>query len=267
MLLTSIIEFLFPRICIVCNNRLDTEEHILCTQCKESLPLTNWWKNEDYNKLYRPDDKLFKEIRDKSQIKDLPTKTTKDKKELFEENPLAKKYWGRCNINKAMAFMKFAPKTNISKIVYSFKYNKRDDVARYMGELMGKHLNEFGFFEGIDCIVPVPITFMREKSRGYNQSLELAIGLNRNTGITIVNDSLKRVKFKVSQTKISGVERKENIEGAFKLTDYSYILKNKHILLIDDVITTGSTTLECCKELQKIQGTKISILSLGIATI
>lgn len=268
MLLRSLLDFLFPRFCEVCGTRLEIEEKVICCACNDSLPRTLWWKNNDYtNKPYKPNDNIFKEITDRSLILGSNTKAPKDKAQLFEENLLAQKYWGRANVVNAMSYMKYEPKSNIAKLVYAFKYQQKDYVAVFLGEQIGKELGMAGFFEGIDFIVPVPLTRKREQKRGYNQCVEIARGISKVTGIKTEERILKRVRFNKSQTKVSGLSRQSNIEGAFALDKKASNAQNSHILLLDDIITTGATTIECCKVLQKIQGVRISVLSLGIVTI
>lgn len=268
MLLHSILDFIFPRFCEICKKRLEIEENVICTSCLECLPKTKWWINErPTKKKYRPDDNIFQEEENKELILDVSEWKEKDRKQLFEENILAQKYWGRVTVTRAMSFLKFAPKTQTANLVYAFKYEQKDDVARFMGKMMGQELGNVGFYEGIDYIVPVPLTLKREMTRGYNQCTELAKGISSITGIKIAERILKRTHFKKSQTKLDGIARKTNIEGAFALDKKAGLVANSHILLVDDIITTGATTIECCKVLQKIQGIRISILSLGIVSL
>ena len=180
---------------------------------------------------------------------------------------MATLYYGRIDIERAMAFLKFSPKTRTANLVYDFKYHRKPYIAFYLGEMMGKELIESGFFKNIDYIIPVPITKQRMYEREYNQSYELSRGINKVTKIPIEANILRRKSFSVSQTKLNEIERAENIKGVFTLKNNHQKLCNKHVLLIDDIITTGATTLECSKVLKSIQGIRISILSLGFVTI
>lgn len=119
-----------------------------------------------------------------------------------------------------------------------------------------------GFFDGIDIIIPIPLTRKREWNRGYNQSEEIAKGISRYTKIPIVTNAVKRTRFTQSQTHLKSEQRKQNVENAFKLLKPS-LIKGKHILLVDDIITTGATAYSCAKELQKAGNITFSIISAG----
>ena len=131
-----------------------------------------------------------------------------------------------------------------------------------MGRLLAKELQRADFFDGIDGIIPIPLTRKRYRQRGYNQSYEIAKGVSEVTGLPIYNDAVQRTNFKGSQTHRWRWDRIENVESAFKLTNAERIA-GKHILLIDDVVTTGATMISCAKELSKAGNVKFSTLSLG----
>ena len=263
MLLNSILNFLFPRYCEICEAPLEAEQKFICINCNDSLPRTRWWEKRNTPVVkYKEDDNIFKEIKHGS----LSINRRKEY-DSFTENKLATLYYGRIDIERAMAFLKFSPKTKTANLVYGFKYYNKPYIAYYLGEMMGKELMESGFFKNIDYIIPVPITKHRMYEREYNQSYELSRGINKETKIPIEANILKRKRFSVSQTKLNEVERAENIKGVFTLNRNYRKLCNKHVLLIDDIITTGATTLECSKVLKSIQGIRISILSLGFVTI
>ena len=132
-----------------------------------------------------------------------------------------------------------------------------------MGRMVATELQRDGFFDGIDEIVPVPLTKERLRQRGYNQSEEIAKGINEITGLPINKDAVKRIVFKGSQTRRSRWDRQENVEYAFKLT-HGEPIAGKHLLIVDDVVTTGATIIACAKELVKASNVKISVLSLGL---
>ena len=265
MFVKAIIDFLFPRYCEMCNERLEVDDDVICQNCYKALPRTKWWLNIDYTKeKYKDDDNIFHEIEDRET---LFANEPKKKENLFTDNVLAKKFYGRITIEKAMSFMKFLPKSDSAKLVYEFKYHDKPHIAYYLGLTMGKELVESGFFKDIDYIIPVPITKHREHKRGYNQSMELSKGISHVTKIPVLNKVIKRTSFQSSQTTLNQIQRQENINGAFKLDSKYMSANNKHVLLVDDVITTGATTIECCRVLQKIQGIKTSVLSLGIVTL
>ena len=264
MLLKSILDFLFPRYCEMCGERLSVNQPFICHQCDEKLPRTLWWRNSNpIVERYRPDDVIFQEIDDRESI---ITEKTKSVSNPFTENELAMRLYGRADIERAMSFIKYVPKSKSAQLVYGFKYHDKPFIASLLGEMMGKELGDVNFFSGIDYLLPMPITKKRKRKRGYNQSTELAKGISKVTNIPVAEDVIKRDFFVQSQTKLDSIGRMENIEGAFTLCKKSHNVSNKHVLLIDDVITTGATIIECCDTLKKIQGIRISVLSLGFVT-
>lgn len=224
--LLSIREFLFPRFCLTCGRRLEMTEHTICSHCNIGLPRTYLWKDP-------------------------------------EDNVLAKRYWGRADVVKAAAYIRFVARGTAADIVYDFKYHHNKKAAREMGRMMAQEIEPSGFLDGIDCIVPVPLTFLRLFRRGYNQSTELAKGIGDVTGIPVVTDALKRTRFKTSQTRLTREERIKNTENAFTLGKNATALEGRHVLLVDDVITTGATTTGCARQIKQIRGTTVSVLSLG----
>ena len=132
-----------------------------------------------------------------------------------------------------------------------------------IGEQIALRHQPFGFFDDIDAIVPVPITRRRQWKRGYNQSMQVAKGISHVTHLPIYNKVVKRQHFSQSQTHQTSIwERRENVRAAFQLVDADKI-KGKHLLIIDDVVTTGATVIACGQELAKAEGVKLSVLSIG----
>ena len=129
--------------------------------------------------------------------------------------------------------------------------------------ISGLNFSEYGFFDDIDGIIPVPITSKRKRERGYNQSEEFAIGLSDRIGLKVYKDIIIRKSFKESQTHLNIMERRDNVKNVFSLNKNHIDISNKHILLVDDVMTTGSTIVACATELIKIPKLKISILTIG----
>ena len=136
------------------------------------------------------------------------------------------------------------------------------EMGEMIGQLMAERHMAYGFFDGIDAIVPLPITRKRNWKRGYNQSLIVARGISMETGLPIYNDVVVRKRFTQSQTHLTSFERRENIKEAFHLVKEEKI-KGKHLLIIDDVVTTGATVIACGQELAKAEGVKLSVLSIA----
>ena len=219
-------DLISPRLCVVCGNRLAVTEETLCSKCYLHLPRTDF-----ANDLY--------------------------------ENMMAKLFWGQIKLEKATALFYYEPHAETARILYELKYKNHPEIGVVMGRMMAKELMKSGLFEDIDALVPVPLAKKREHERGYNQSLELAKGVSEVTGLPIANLVIRRTKFVGSQTKRGRWERNENVEHVFELVDDN--ISDQHLLLIDDVVTTGATVIACAKEMQKASNVKISVLALGFA--
>jgi ComF family protein len=179
------------------------------------------------------------------------------------ENEMAKLFWGQIPVERAAALFHYESHAETANIIYQLKYKDHPEIGPLMGRMMAAELQKEEFFDGIDVIVPVPLTRERLRQRGYNQSEEIAKGVSEITGLPINKDVVKRTVFQGSQTRRSRWERQENVEYAFKLT-HGEPIAGKHLLIVDDVVTTGATIIACAKELVKAGNVKISILSLGL---
>jgi ComF family protein len=179
------------------------------------------------------------------------------------ENVMAKLFWGQIKLEKATALFYYEAHAETAKILYELKYKNHPEIGVVMGRMMAKELMRSGLFDDIDAIVPVPLAKKRERQRGYNQSLELAKGVSEVTGLPIANLVIRRTKFVGSQTQRGRWERNENVAHVFELVDEN--ISGQHLLLIDDVVTTGATVIACAKEMQKASNVKISVLALGFA--
>ena len=219
-------DLISPRLCVVCGNRLAVTEEVVCSKCYLHLPRTDF-----DNDLY--------------------------------ENVMAKLFWGQIKLEKATALFYYEAHAETAKILYELKYKNHPEIGVVMGRMMAKELMRSGLFDDIDAIVPVPLAKKRERQRGYNQSLELAKGVSEVTGLPIANLVIRRTKFVGSQTQRGRWERNENVAHVFELVDEN--ISGQHLLLIDDVVTTGATVIACAKEMQKASNVKISVLALGFA--
>ena len=232
MIVRKLTDLLLPRHCIGCGERLISEEKHLCLKCLIQMPRTWLWLNP-------------------------------------EENELAKNYWGRTGgieVKKVVGYLSYIPDGMVSEIVKAFKYSGASKLAYDMGRMMARELKPYGMFDDIDAIVPVPITLMRRLSRGYNQAEWIAKGISKETGLPIFDKVLKRTKFGTSQTHLSGYERADNVMNAFALIDRNrQMVEGKHLLIVDDVITTSATTRACAKQFAGIPGIRVSILGFSTA--
>ena len=224
-LLSNLLDLLSPRQCEICDGRLAPEEPLLCASCMKELPVTPF-------------------------------------RESPYDNDMARHFWGQFPIEKASAWVFFNSHSYISPLVYDPKYHSKREQGEMIGELIAQYHQPFHFFDDIDMIIPLPISMKRSWQRGYNQSNLLACGISRETGIIVDNEVVRRNTFVKSQTHLSPTERRENVRGAFQLTSEERII-GKHLLLVDDVVTTGATIIACAQELAKAKGVRISVLSAG----
>lgn len=224
-ILRSFLDLLSPRVCHICGKRLAVTEEEICGVCNWHLPRTHFCENA-------------------------------------EDNELARLFWGRFPIEKAASLIFYKPHDEPSQMIYDLKYHGKNHLGIWLGSVLAKEGLTQGFFEGIDVIVPVPISLGRRWNRGYNQSEMIARGISEVTGIPVSTKALKRVNFTQSQTHLTSAERVENVEKAFRLKKAEDVA-GKHILLVDDIITTGATITACAKELQKAGNVKFSVMSIG----
>lgn len=223
----SLLDLFSPRLCVGCGHRLSANEHVLCDHCLQHAPFTRH--------SLQPYD-----------------------------NALARLFWGLFPIERAAAWFFYEPNTETARAVHEMKYHGRSDVAEELGALMAAALLPDLFFEDIDGIVPVPLTRRRQWHRGYNQSEFIARGVSRATALPIYNKVVERTSFQSSQTHLHLSERRANVEHVFRLRQGAG-LEGKHLLLLDDVVTTGSTLTACALQLSRIPGVRISVLTLGQA--
>jgi ComF family protein len=224
---SRLLDLISPRLCVVCGERLAVTEETLCSKCYLHLPRTDFGRD-----LY--------------------------------ENVMAKLFWGQIAIEKATALFYYEPHAETANILYELKYKNHPEIGETMGRMMARELERGDFFDGIDGIVPVPLAKKRQRQRGYNQSMEIAKGVSEITSLPIYNKVVKRNTFNGSQTSKGRWERNENVENVFELIDGDSI-RGKHLLIIDDVVTTGATIIACAKEMSKAEGVRFSVLSLGFA--
>lgn len=220
------VSLFLPRLCLACRAHLVRGERILCTECLLSMARTDFHQKRD--------------------------------------NTLEQTFWGRCLIERAAAFSVYKRGSRIRKLIHSLKYDGRRDIGRVLGEYYGTLLAESGFMDGIDLIIPVPLHPARERHRGYNQSECIAMGLSSSTGVPLRNDIITRAAEAGSQTKRGRYERWENVQGIFRLRKPERI-RSRHVLVVDDVITTGSTIEACVGTLQEAGNVRVSVAALAAA--
>ncbi len=225
LLKDDFLQFFFPELCIACGQILNKQEKVLCIHCLVHIPRTGFHKDD--------------------------------------ENPVAQLFWGRVKIEHAGAFFYFNKGSAYQSLIHKLKYKGRADIGIEMGKVYGAELRN-SLFASSDVIVPVPLHPRKLKTRGYNQSEMIAKGLSVPLGLPVSTQSLLRLESTETQTRKSRFDRFMNVDGKFSLGKQEE-LEGKHIILVDDVVTTGSTLEACANAIHEIPGVKISILTLAVA--
>jgi len=226
-LLDDFISLFFPHLCYACDDALRKNEKVLCSICLNALPKTDF--------------------------------------HLKEDNPVAKLFWGRADIHAATAYYYFHKGDKVQHLIHQLKYNDAREVGIFIGEQMGYELKNVPAFSSVDVIVPVPLHSKKEKKRGYNQSVMFGLGLSRGLDKPLNTNILYRKRFTETQTRKTRSERWENVEDVFSVHNPE-AFAGKHLLLIDDVITTGSTLEACIHALKTIPKAIISIATIATAS-
>jgi ComF family protein len=178
-------------------------------------------------------------------------------------NPVARHFWGKIPLEGAAAYLQYNKGSRVRQLVYNLKYRKRRDVGVYIGRLYGKTLRDLDGFGGVDSIVPVPLHPSRLRSRGFNQSVCFAAGLSESLGVPVDESLLVRSHPTASQTRKHRFERWQNVHRVFALRKRRPA--NRHFLVVDDVITTGSTAAACAEELLTLPGARVSVAAMAYA--
>ncbi|SHF96373.1 comF family protein [Flavobacterium micromati] len=222
----SIINLFFPKVCSGCNSFLLTNENVICTICRHDIPLTNH--------------------------------------HLIEDNDAFKKFYGRIPVLHASALFYFHKKGIVQQLIHNLKYKGHEEIGTILGEWYAEDLKTSELLKTVDQIIPVPLHRRKLKERGYNQVTAFGEALSTSLNLDYNNSILVRNIYSKTQSKKNLLGRTEGIETIF---DVSFTEKdhNKHFLLIDDVITTGSTLEACSRALMKIPGARISIVCMAMA--
>lgn len=223
-ILNELSHLFFPNCCPVCDSKLLPSEEGVCLQCLHKLPKTNNFKEPDN----------LAEIR------------------------LA----GRFPFDRIATFCIYSKQGVLQPLIRELKYNNKKEIGILLGKLFGKDLTNSEFIQPVDFVVPVPLHTKKLKERGYNQAEMIADGLSQSTSIPVSAENLVRVIHNPTQTKRTKTQRWENVKNIFDIR-HPQLFANKHVLLVDDIITTGSTLEACAYALLKSPGIKISIATLG----
>lgn len=225
-MIESILNLLFPNLCVFCNTSLVESERHLCLNCQLKLPETF-----DHLKI---------------------------------ENGVEKTFWGRIPFERAFSFLFFNQRGLTQKILHELKYNGNENLAVFLGELYAKRIEKTIQCHGIDSVIAVPLHPSKMRKRGYNQSLAFATGISNTLNLENFSNNVIRKIATDTQTKKNRTERWKNVDQVFEITDRN-LFEKKHILVIDDVITTGATLESCANEIVKCGNCRISIASIAYA--
>ena len=183
---------------------------------------------------------------------------------MHANNPVEKKFWGRLALTAGMSELYFSKDSIVQNMIHELKYSGNKKAGHYFGNLMGKSLLNCDRFD-IDMMIPLPLFQKKEKMRGFNQSAIICNGIAEIINKPVVRNNVIRKVFTETQTKKHRLERWKNVENIFCVTNPSE-LEGKHVLLVDDVITTGATLEACGSEILKVKGVRLSIASFALTS-
>lgn len=219
----GLVHLVYPKLCVACEEETPLKGAPFCLMCKQEMYYTEL-HNERNNE--------------------------------FESH-----FLGRIDLERGAAMFYYRKDTAIQKLMHDFKYKSRSEIGLQLGAEYGAILKESGFMHGITAIAPVPLHWRKQKARGYNQAEVFAKGISLSSGVKLYEDFLFKPEENESQTSKSRGERVDNVEKVYKLNE-DYEPKGEHILLIDDVLTTGATLEACAKKIPS--GNKVSMVTMAI---
>lgn len=223
-LIIDFLSLIYPNVCQVCGKSLFRNEHILCMKCKHHLPKARFTNDRD--------------------------------------NPAAQVFWGRVPLKMVITGFLYNKGNAIQQLIHSFKYRGFKEIGIFLGAELGTEIAKNDLCEDITFIIPVPLHPKKQKKRGFNQSEIIAVGIAAKIGAKVNTSILYRKTSSGTQTRKSKYERWQNVESIFSIKDES-LLKNKHILLVDDVITTGATIEACAQCLLQVEGVRLSVAAVA----
>lgn len=223
--LDNFLQVIFPQPCPGCGTPLTKHEKELCLQCRQNLP------------------RLFS------------SRTL--------NSPVLQRFAGQLPVTYAWSYLKYQKRSVTQRLLYQLKYESQPELGKMLGLWFGAELLSAQALAGIEALVPVPLHPIKEARRGYNQSLLIAQGLSESTNLPVL-PALERIKFTSTQTRMSSAERAKNMEQVFMVKN-SESIQGKHLAVVDDVVTTGSTLIACGGELLKAGAAEVSFLTLAAA--
>ena len=224
--LNNLLGLFYPNLCLACGRNLSPQQEGICISCHYKLPRTRF--------------------------------------HLETDNPFTERFWGRASLEAGAAFLYFTKGGRAQRLIHHLKYEGKREVGIYLGRLYGEMLRTAPAFRETTLILPVPLHPRKQHQRGYNQSALFAQGLSETMDIPWLANGLQRTEYTTTQTKKSRLERFDNVERAF-IIPHPDKGKGQHVLLVDDVITTGATLEACARKVLELSGTKVSMATIAIA--
>ncbi len=222
--LNDVFNLFYPELCSICENQLVKGEKIICIHCISDLPVTNFCK--------------------------------------LKNNSVESSFYGRILIEEATSLFYFHKKGKVQKLIHQLKYKGNQQIGAILGDWLGENMMLSNRFNDLDCIIAVPLHPRKLQKRGFNQVTTFGQSLANKLEIPIVENVLVKISSSQTQTKKNRFDRSMHMNEKFELVD-NEILKNKHVLLIDDIITTGATLEACSIQLQQTDNIKISIATMA----
>jgi ComF family protein len=217
----------FPDVCHSCGNSLYQNEKVLCTRCSLHMPETNFHSDPD--------------------------------------NPVARVFWGRVRVRAATALFFYKKGGAVQQLIHQLKYRGQKEIGIHLGKLLGSEIKHQPSFDGIDCIVPIPLHRKKKKMRGFNQAELIGLGVSQALEIPMNVKTVIRQIASDTQTRKGRYNRWENVSEIFLVKDDT-ALQDKHVLVVDDVITTGATMEACLQALSRVPGITLSVACIAFAS-
>jgi ComF family protein len=227
-LLSDLVNLIYPNCCEVCGTLLGLRERVMCATCRYKMPRTGYW--------------------------------------LQKGNPMEQTFWGRVPVENACALFFMSKGSPYRKLLHKLKYANKPHIGVALGQLLGNEIAQVDDYSDVAFIIPVPLHIKRERKRGYNQSEKIAAGIGLATGKPVRTDVVFRRQYNETQTKKTREERWGNVSGIFAVhPKAAALIAGKHILLVDDVLTTGSTIEACITTILGAAACKVSVATVAAA--
>lgn len=219
------VNLLYPAVCHICEAELLKNEHLICTSCMHDLPVTSY--------------------------------------HLDNENPVKKVFYGRVKIRKATALLHFRKKAGVQHLIHDLKYRGHREIGIYLGKWLGEELSAIPEWQNIDVVIPVPLHKTKLKQRGFNQVEDFGKEIAKAIHAEYLDDILLKVSSTQSQTLKGRLSRWGKLEETLDIRNPDKVL-NKHILIVDDLVTTGATLEACAHKLLEIPGVELNVATMAI---